>query len=182
MQQRAQFRESLISRQIIRNIEPGQSFRLESMRSWDHTFWIIERTDMEFDYLAQVATVALPGQGSPAVITKCTKSARGGLVSLSLNPIEPHLIDSVPGQSNHRRTIVLAATFTMAVVDREGLARGFVTNRTTHATAGHPCIHGHFPLACIYCSKAEDIIHDEYATLRTFALGRLRPLAILSAQ
>jgi hypothetical protein len=114
---------------------------------------------MEFDYLAQVASVALPGQGSPAVITKCTKSARGGLVSFSLNPIEPHLIDSVPGQSNHRRTIVLTATFTMAVVDREGLARGFVTNRTTHAAADHPCIHDHFPLACIYCAKTEDIIH-----------------------
>ncbi len=120
---------------------------------------------MELDYLAQVASVALPGQWSPAVIAKCTKSARGGLVSLSLIPIELHLIDPVPGQSNHRRTIVLAATFTMAVVDREWLARGFVTNRTTHAAAGHLCIHGHFRLACIYCSKAKNIIHDEYATL-----------------
>ena len=149
MQQWAQFRETLVSRQIIRNIEPGQSFRLESVRSWDHTFWLIKSADMEFDYLAQIASVTLPGQGRPAVITKCTKSARRGLIFLSLIPIELHLIDLVSGQSNHRRTIVLATTFTMAVVDREGLARGFVTNRTTHAATGHLYIPGHFRVAHI---------------------------------
>lgn len=155
MQQRAQFRESLIARQIIRNIEPGQSFRLECMRSWDHAFWIIERADMELDYLAQVACIALPGQGSTTVITKCTKSARRRLVSFSIIPIELHLIGQVPGQSNHCRTIVLAATFTMAVVDREGFARGFVTNRTTHATASHLCIHGYFPFCLYLLSKGQ---------------------------
>ena len=30
------------------------------MRSWDHAFWVIERTDMELDYLAQVTSVTLP--------------------------------------------------------------------------------------------------------------------------
>ena len=149
MQQWTQFRETLISRQIIRNIEPGQSFRLESVRSWDHAFWLIKSADMEFDYLTQIASVALPGQGRPAVITKCTKSARRGLVFLSLIPIKLHLLDLVSGQSNHRRTIVLAATFTMAVIDREGLTRGFVTNRTTHAAPGHIYILGHFRIARI---------------------------------
>lgn len=149
MQQWAQFRETLISGQIIRNIEPGQSFGFESVRSRDHTFWLVKSADMEFDYLTQIASVTLPGQGRPAVITKCTKSARRGLIFLSLIPIESHLIDLVSGQSNHRRTIVLAATFTMAVVDREGLARGFVANRTTHAATGHIYILGHIRIARI---------------------------------
>jgi hypothetical protein len=148
------------------------------MRSWDHTFWIIKRADMELDYLAQVVSVALPGQRSPAVITKCTKSAWGGLVSLAFIAIELHLIDLVPGQSNHRRTIVLAATITMAVVDREGLACGFVTNRPTHATAGHLCIHIHFHPVCIYCSKAENIVRNKNATLQTSALAVKSSLSV----
>ena len=141
MQQWAHFRESLVSRQLIRNIEPGQSFRLECMRGWDHRFRIIKRADVELDYLAQVATIALPRQGRSAVIAKRAVSARGRLVSSSVGAIELHLIDPESCQRDYRRTIVLAATFAMAVVDREGFARSFVTHRTTHATAGHFRIH-----------------------------------------
>jgi hypothetical protein len=116
------------------------------MRGWDHTFWIIKRTNVELDYLTQVATVTLPSQGGTAVLAKCTVRAWGRRVSLSLSPVELHLIDPVSSQRNHRRTIVLAATFTVTVVDRERLARSFVTNRTTQATARHLRIHGHYRL------------------------------------
>ena len=136
-QQRAQFRESFITGQVVRDLKPRKTFWFESMRGRHHKLWIIEGADVKFDDGSEFAAVALPGQRRAAVAAKCPRSTRRRLIGAAILAAEGHVICLISRECHNRCTIVFATTLAVAVIDREWRGRRFITHRATKAPTLH---------------------------------------------
>ncbi len=64
--------KSVIARQLVGHVEPGDPFRIEDMVSRNESVGVVEGADVELEDLSALGKIAfpLPGQRCPALATK----------------------------------------------------------------------------------------------------------------